>query len=77
VEGGEEKRLTKRRDSMTGRIFAGRAIHLLQFERTGHMQIWRMKADGSEQTQVFSDDYNNWFPHISPDGKWMVFLSFR
>src|SRR5258708_19888789 len=40
------------------------------------MQIWRMKADGSEQTQVFSDDHNNWFPHISPDGKWMVFLSF-
>ncbi len=40
------------------------------------MQIWRMKADGSEQTQVFSDEYNNWFPHISPDGKYMVFLSF-
>jgi Tol biopolymer transport system component len=40
------------------------------------MQIWRMNPDGGEQTQVFSDDYNNWFPHISPDGKWMVFLSF-
>ena len=45
-------------------------------ERTGHMQIWRMKVDGSEQEQVFSDDYNNWFPHISPDGKYMVFLTF-
>jgi TolB protein len=40
------------------------------------MQIWRMKADGSEQAQVFSDDSNNWFPHISPDGKWMVFLTY-
>jgi Tol biopolymer transport system component len=40
------------------------------------MQIWRMKADGSEQEQVFSDDLNNWFPHISPDGKWMVFLTY-
>ncbi len=40
------------------------------------MQIWRMKADGSQQEQVFSDEYNNWFPHISPDGKWMVFISF-
>ena len=46
-------------------------------ERTGHMQIWRMKADGSQQEQVFSDDYNNWFPHISPDGKWMVFLTYE
>ena len=45
-------------------------------ERTGHMQIWRMKPDGSEQEQVFSDDLNNWFPHISPDGKWMVFLTY-
>ena len=35
-----------------------------------------MKADGSAQEQVFSDDLNNWFPHISPDGKWMVFLSY-
>ena len=23
-----------------------------------------------------SDEYNNWFPHISPDGKWILFLSF-
>ena len=45
-------------------------------ERTGHMQIWRMKADGSDQEQVFSDENNNWFPHISPDGQWMVFLTY-
>jgi len=35
-----------------------------------------MKPDGSAQEQVFNDEYNNWFPHISPDGKWMVFISF-
>jgi Tol biopolymer transport system component len=40
------------------------------------MQIWRMHADGSEQEQVTHDDFNNWFPHISPDGKWMVFLTY-
>lgn len=45
-------------------------------ERTGRMQIWRMKPDGSDQEQVFSDDLNNWFPHISPDGQWMVFLTY-
>jgi TolB protein len=40
------------------------------------MQIWRMKPDGSDQEQVTDDEYNNWFPHISPDGKWIVLLSF-
>jgi TolB protein len=36
-----------------------------------------MKTDGSEQTQITADDYNNWFPHPSPDGKWLVFLSYE
>ena len=40
------------------------------------MQIWRMRPDGSEPTQVTDDEYNNWFPHVSPHGKWIVFLSF-
>ena len=42
-------------------------------ERSGTMQIWRMQPDGSGQEQIMSDDFNNWFPHISPDGPWMVF----
>ena len=32
---------------------------------------------GSEQEQVTSDDYNNWFPHPSPDGKRLAFLSYE
>jgi Tol biopolymer transport system component len=40
------------------------------------MQIWRMKSDGSEQEQITHDEVNNWFPHISPDGMWMVFLTY-
>lgn len=44
--------------------------------RTGKMQIWRMKPDGTDQEQVTNDEFNNWFPHISPDGKWIVFLSY-
>jgi Tol biopolymer transport system component len=43
---------------------------------TGTMQIWRMKPDGTGSEQLTFDSYNNWFPHISPDGKWMVFISF-
>lgn len=44
--------------------------------RTGNMQIWRMKPDGSEPEQMTFDSFNNWFPHISPDGKTFVYLAF-
>jgi hypothetical protein len=44
--------------------------------RTGTMQIWRMRPDGSHPEQVTFDEYNNWFPHISPDGKWLVYIAF-
>ena len=40
------------------------------------MQIWRMLPDGSRPEQLTEDEYNNWFPHISTDGKWAVFLSY-
>ena len=40
------------------------------------MHIWRMKADGSDQQQLTDDEYNNWFPHISPDGQSIIFLTY-
>lgn len=43
---------------------------------SGTNQIWRMKPDGSAQEQLTFDEYNDWFPHISPDNKWIVFISF-
>jgi TolB protein len=44
--------------------------------RTGTMEIWRMKPDGSGQEQLTSDEYNNWFPHVAPDGKSIVYLAY-
>jgi TolB protein len=44
--------------------------------QSGTMQIWRMKPDGSEREQLTSDKNQNWFPHISPDGKQLVYISF-
>jgi Tol biopolymer transport system component len=44
--------------------------------RSGTMQIWRMQFDGTNPEQLTNDEFNNWFPHISPDGKWIVFISF-
>jgi Tol biopolymer transport system component len=75
--GGAETRLTTAEGLDDGPDYSpdGEWIYF-NSERTGHMQIWRMKPDGSSQEQVISDDMNDWFPHISPDGQWMVFLAY-
>ncbi|MBV9883889.1 MAG: PD40 domain-containing protein [Sphingomonadaceae bacterium] len=45
--------------------------------RTGAMQIWRARADGSNPEQVTRDPaWRDWFPHFSPDGRWIAFISF-
>ncbi|MEZ4683186.1 MAG: hypothetical protein R2932_54160 [Caldilineaceae bacterium] len=44
--------------------------------RSGTMQIWRMAPDGSNQEQVTGDEYNNWFAHVSPDGRQLIFVSY-
>ncbi len=40
------------------------------------MKIWRMRPDGSGQEQVSFDGYNDWFAHVSPDGKRMLYVSY-
>ena len=48
-----------------------------QSDRTGSMQIWRMHPDASAQEQLLVSDTNDWFPHISPDGKMIAFLAYK
>jgi len=42
----------------------------------GHAQCYRMRPDGSHIQQLTNDERVNWFPHISPDGNSIVYLSF-
>jgi hypothetical protein len=72
-----EKRLTTAKGLDDGPNYSpdGKYIYF-NSERTGHMQIWRMLADGSQQEQVTHEATNDWFAHISPDGKWMVYLAY-
>lgn len=42
----------------------------------GHAQCFRMRTDGSHIEQLTFDERVNWFPHISPDGNWIAYLSF-
>ena len=39
-------------------------------------QIWRKSADGSQSSQFTPEDFNNVSPYVSPDGKYLLFLSF-
>lgn len=80
VEGGKEIRLTDAPGLDDGPEYSpdGRYIYFNSV-RSGRMEIWRMLSDGSRQEQVTRDGLglNNWFPHISPDGKHIVFLSYQ
>ena len=78
IKGGPEVQLTFNKTGLAdGPEFSpdGKYIYF-NSTQTGTMQVWRMKTDGSAAEQISFDEYNNWFPHISPDGKWMVMLSF-
>ena len=35
-----------------------------------------MNRDGSGLTQMTDSDANNWFGHVSPDGKHVIYLTF-
>jgi hypothetical protein len=40
------------------------------------MQVWRRSADGSQSEQFTPDDFNNVSPRVSPDGNYLLFLSY-
>ena len=75
--GGDETRLTSAAGLDDGAEFTPDGAYIyFNSSRSGRMQIWRMRPDGSEQTQITNDGFNNWFPHISPNGKWIVYIAF-
>ena len=72
ADGGPETRLTTAKGLDDGPEYSpdGKFIYFNSV-RTGTMQIWRMRPDGSGQEQVTSDEFNNWFPHPRPTaGRW-------
>ena len=79
LKGGSEKRLTDAPGLDDGPEFSpdGKTIWFNSV-RTGRMQVWKMKTNGKRQTQMtFDTDMNAWFPHISPDGKKVVYLAYH
>lgn len=79
IDGGKETALTRTGpgEHVDGSEYTPDGKHIYyNGSQSGTMQIWRMKPDGSAPEQITFDENNNWFPHISPDGKWIVYISF-
>lgn len=74
---GEETRLTHADGLDDGPEYSydGEWIYF-NSHRTGRMHIYRMRPDGSDQTQMTFDNYDNWFPHPSPNNKSVVYISY-
>lgn len=79
AKGGKERRFTTAKGLDDGPEYSPDGKYIwFNSVRTGLMQLWRMKADGSEQTQMtFDTTRNSWFPHVSPDGKLVVFITYH
>ena len=79
AEGGVETRLTIAEGLDDGPEFSPCGKYIwFNSVRSGQMQVWRMNADGNEQIQMtFDEDRNSWFPHVSPDGKQVVYIAYR
>lgn len=82
VGGGEEQRLTFDPAADDGPDYSpdGKWIYF-NSNRGGGWNIWRMPADGAgpadaRAERVTGDELEDWFPHPSPDGRLLLFLSF-
>ena len=79
--GGADRRLTDESKPFDGCEFTpdGEWIYCnteLFSDVPGHAQIARLRPDGTDLQQLTFDEQVNWFPHISPDGQQILFLSF-
>jgi hypothetical protein len=81
--GGAEQRLTSHTGYDDGPDYSpdGKWIYF-NSNRTGSWDIWRMPVAGAGEAdrraeRITSDDYEDWFPHPSPDGRHLVFISFE
>lgn len=54
----------------------GEWIYLNTEAFTGHAQIGRMRCDGTGLTRLTRSETVDWFPHLSPDGKTVVYLAY-
>ena len=77
VDGGEELQLTNLPGLDDGPEYSPSGEHIwFNSTRTGLMQVWRMRTDGSNPEHMVKEEANCWFPHVSPDGKWVSYIAY-
>lgn len=82
VTGGPEERLTSKGAYDDGPEYSpdGKWIYF-NSNRSGSWDLWRIPSagggpDDGKAERITSDEWEDWFPHFSPNGKRMVMLSF-
>ncbi len=82
VDGGTEQRLTTHAQYDDGPDYTrdGKWIYFNSL-RTGSWDVWRIPVDGAgvddaKAERITSDELEDWFPHPSPNGRYLVFVSF-
>ncbi len=78
MTGGEEVQLTRGFTHCDGPDYAadGRWIWF-NGEKDGSVDLWRVAATGGTPVRMTHDAAVNWFPHPSPDGQHVVYLSYQ
>lgn len=77
AEGGEEQRITFGGFNDGPEYSPDGKDIWINSTRSGLMQIWKIERENKSLVQMTDDESNNWFAHISPDGKKVVYLSYR
>jgi TolB protein len=82
IDGGTEKQVTSNIHQDDGPDYSpdGKWIYI-NSDRSGKEAVWRFPADGAGPNDakaeiVVNDGLEDWFPHISPDGKKMVYIGY-
>lgn len=77
IDGGDEERMTFGEGRNDGPDYSpdGKWIYF-NSSRTGQMQIWRVLAMGGPAERITNSGYGDWFPHPSPRGGKIVFVSY-
>lgn len=77
VDGGEERCLIDGFDHCDGPDYTPDGEWIwFNGERESEVDLWRMRTDGSDLQKMSDDEFVNWFPHPSPDGKSVLYLAF-
>ena len=78
VEGGDETILTNGPGHRDGPDYApdGEWIWFNSDHHGKTPDIWKIRTDGTELTQMTDDPFVNWFPHPSPDGAHILYLAY-